>query len=365
MDLSEIIRLLSTRINELVPVLLPNAIRIGHEWRIGSVAGARGRSMAIHAGDGAAGVWADFSNPEYKGDALDLVAFVNFNGDKKQALAWAKGWLGLDNMDATRLKTVRKQTQKELKRAEREEQKKTEHRARFAKALYLGAQPILPGSPVDSYMLCRGISFHDMGRTPRALRYAPSVEYPAKMNNGLVTSWPCMVAAIVNGQGYHIATHRTFLQDRGGRLVVKAPVPDAKLTIGSYRGGFIPIWRGASGKSLRKAPEGDKVILCEGIEDGLSIAYECPEFRVLACVSVGNFQKIELPPQIRDVYLARDNDVAGSPADKALMRAADVLFDQGRNVAIMKSPVGKDFNDARRAAVTNELSIKKVQFDGR
>src|SRR5690606_22637502 len=102
MDVGDIARMLASRVDSLVLQLFPLAVKDGAEWRIGSLAGERGRSMAIHSGGGKAGVWSDFS-AGMGGDALELVAHALFAGDKKQAVAWAKSWLGLDNMDPARL----------------------------------------------------------------------------------------------------------------------------------------------------------------------------------------------------------------------------------------------------------------------
>ena len=112
-----------------------------------------------------------------------------------------------------------------------------------------------------------------------------------------------------------------------------------------YKGGFIALSRGASGKSLRDAPAGDKVAICEGIETGLTVALACPEYRVLAGISVGNFKNILLPSQVREILICAENDAEGSEAEKSLKTAIEVFHDQDREVSIARSPIGKDFND--------------------
>ncbi|MFT8371837.1 MAG: hypothetical protein ABF641_12465, partial [Acetobacter sp.] len=77
---SELARLLAARIQQLVTELLPAGQRDGHEWRCGSLAGEKGQSLAVHLSGQRAGVWCDFSSGE-RGDSLDLVASVLFNGD--------------------------------------------------------------------------------------------------------------------------------------------------------------------------------------------------------------------------------------------------------------------------------------------
>lgn len=346
--------MLASRVDDLVRTLLPAAVQDGHEWRIGSCAGETGRSMAIHRGGAKRGVWRDFSSNDKHGDALDLVAHCYFNGDKKKAFAWARSWLGIDGLDPDRLAKERARIQKQSEEDERKAREKAAQYQKIVRGIWHNAKPELACSPVDLYLLGRGIGIADLPRQPGALRFAASLEYPAGMNDGVKTSWPAMVSQVVNGDGEHIATHRTYLHKRADGAVVKAPVKDAKLTIGSYRGGFIPVSRGASGKSLKEAPEGDKVIICEGIEDGLTLALSLPEYRVLVAISVGNIRNIKLPPAVTEVTIAADNDDPDSEAGKALASAVRVFLDQGREVAVVHSPVGKDFNDMLQAGAAAE-----------
>lgn len=339
MDIAEIARMLAGRIDDLVVDLLPNAVKRGPEWCCGSVMGEPGTSMRIRSTGGKAGVWSDFSDHNMHGDALDLVSQVKFGGNKAHAVAWAKSWLGIDTLDPARLREVRRETSQKQKQAQAKARQEADGKQRYAAAIWHGAEARLAGTPVDLYLLGRGIGLADLRKPPGSIRYAPALKYP----DG--TEWPAMVSMVLNGKGEHIATHRTYLKNKGGGVVTKVPVKDAKLTIGSYRGGFIPLSRGGSNMPLTKAPAGDKVILCEGIEDGLSLALCCPGHRVLACIAVNNFQNICLPPTITDVTIAADNDAPDSPAARAVQAAVDIFIDQGRDVFIARAPIGKDFND--------------------
>jgi hypothetical protein len=121
------------------------------------------------------------------------------------------------------------------------------------------------------------------------------------------------------------------------------------MTLGSYAGGFIPLWRGASGKPLRDAPPGEAVAIAEGIETALSVALACPELRVLASVALPNMARLVLPATVARVVLCRDNDDHNPKAGELLMRAAARFAAEGREVRIARPPVGKDFNDTLRA----------------
>lgn len=355
MDVSDIAGMLASRIDSLVADILPAARKEGHEYRCGSVAGEPGRSMSIHTGGPRSGVWSDFSDTTKRGDALDLVAWVLFSGDKKRAVAWAKSWLGLDGMDPARIEQVRMKAKQKAKEVEQQAIDDAEKRSKRAQAIWLNANARLSCTPVDLYLLGRGIGIADLPRPPSALHYAENLQH-TDQKTGEVTHWPAMVAAICSGEGKFLAVHRTFLKNHGGGLVKKAPVTDAKLVYGPYRGGFISLSRGKSGKSLKDAPVGDEVILCEGIEDGLSLALACPDQRILAAVSVGNFANLVLPPAIKKITIAADNDAPGSEAANSVQAAVDTFMDQGRDVYIAHSPSGKDFNDLLQHHAADFLS---------
>lgn len=347
--------MLAERIDVLVPQLLTGAVQEGHEWRVGSCAGETGRSMAIHRSGHKRGVWQDFSSTDIHGDALDLVAQCLFMGDKKKAVAWARSWLGIDTLDPMRLQQERQRLDQQARESEQKALEQAQKRMKAAQAIWHNANPKLIGTPVDLYLLGRGIGIADLPRLPGAFRFASNLDYPAALNDGIRTSWPAMVAAITNHEGRHIATHRTFLQDRGGGLVTKAPVRDAKLTLGSYRGGYISVSRGASGKSLKDAPQGDRLIIAEGPEDALTLSLSCPDHRVLAAISVNNIGNIILPRTITEITIAADNDGEGSKANQTLQQAIDRFIDQGRDVYVTRSPVGKDFNDMLQAEMGRQM----------
>lgn len=344
MDVSDIARMLSGRIDQLVPEILPGAVKAGHEWQVGSIAGERGKSMSIHSSGPRAGVWCDFSNQNFKGDALDLVAFVLFGGDKKRAVAWAKSWLGIDGMDPQRLKTQRAKIKAQARRQDEQAAALAERRTRQARAIWLNSSPKLSGTAVDLYLMGRGISIDDLPKPPGAIRFASRLKYFDPRSRA-ESMWPAMVAAIVDGEGKICAAHRTYLHQARPGLYLKAPVVNPKLTLGSYGGGSIPLSRGASGKPIKDAPDGDVIILTEGIEDGLTLSICLPEYRVHAAISVGNFQNVRLPQNITDVIIAADNDAAGSQAARSLQSAIDVFSGQGRQVFLARPPEGKDFNE--------------------
>lgn len=348
-SLGEVSSMLAARIDALVPAILPAARRDGREWAVGSCAGEPGASMKIHRGSARPGVWQDFAAGE-GGDALQLVAAVLFGGDLRRAAAWSRSWLGLDTLPPDRLQQARRDVQERAAQTAGQAEEQEERRRRAARAIWFNASGNVLGTPVYEYLRCRGIDLRRMPRLPRAIRYASACRYDA------ARSFPAMVTAVTDAQGEMIAVHRTYLERAKPFRWGKAGVRDPKRVLGGFRGGFVRLARGKSGRPLKDAPPDDEIVITEGIEDGLTIALARPASRVLCAVSLGNIQNVRLPAQCRDVVLAADNDAPGSAAAGALRRAVDVLTGQGRSVRIVHSPKGKDFNDFWRERLFREAT---------
>jgi hypothetical protein len=350
--------LLAARMPALVAVLLPGGVREGHEWRCGSLLGERGRSLAVRLAGERVGVWCDFATGE-AGDALDLVAQARCSGDRGEAVRWARAWLGeesprkaataratpavstapADAPVATGTPAGAPGTALAGDRADDDRAR----RRRAAVALFLSAGEGIAGTPVAAYLAGRGIELAELGRAPRCLRFHPEV-FCREAGAAL----PAMLAAITDAEGQHVATHRTWLAPNGTGGWRKAMLRDPKMTLGSYAGGAVRLWRGASRRPLHEAPPGETVAIAEGIETALSVAVACPELRVLAAVSLANMGRVLLPASVGVVILCADNDAAPG-ARAALERAAVRLVAEARAVRIARSPIGKDFNDVLRA----------------
>lgn len=338
LTVTDIAGMLNDRIEQLCHVLLPNGQRDGVEWRVGSVAGEKGRSMAVRIKGSKVGVWSDFSSGQ-GGDALDLVSAVLFRDNKGEAVAWARSWLGLDGLDPNRIEQKRREAKAEAEKRQKQSEEEIEKMRSSARRLWHSATTNIVATPVYHYLLARGIDVQALPKVPGSLRYA--AECWCNETNGHL---PAMVAMIQGDEGM-LAAHRTYLARQPDGSWKKAKLGDAKKTLGRYAGGFITLNRGASGKPIKEAPEGDQVIIAEGIETGLSVALGLPECRVLAAVSVSNFQNISLPAAIRKVTLAVDNDGDNAQAAAAVDAAIERFMREGREVLITRSPVGKDFND--------------------
>lgn len=341
-DAAELARMLGGHMATLAPELLPGGRREGAEWVAGDLTGGPGRSLSVRLTGGKAGVWADFASGE-AGDALALVAAVHFRGDIGLAMRWARAWLGL-SQDAPRTTPAERRAADE--RREAEAAREAEGRRRAAVALFLEARERIAGTPAGDYLAGRGIDLAALGRQPRCLRFHPAAwcaEAGAKL--------PALLAAINDGDGQHVATHRTWLARDASGTWCKAPLRDPKKSLGSYAGGCIRLWRGSTGRNLRDAQPGEAVAIAEGIETALSVAVACPELRVLAAVSLANMGRLILPAPIATVTLCADDDGDNLAAAELVTRAAERFAREGRAVRIARPPQGDgDFNDTLRNA---------------
>lgn len=340
-DFDELRRLLAARVEDFCRAYLPNGVREGREWKVGSIQGEKGRSMSICLRGARAGVWQDFSDAsaDSRGDALDLVAQVLFGGNKSEAVKWARAYVGLDG-NSDLLKKTRAVARRRAADEDKPDQRRAEARGR-AKSLWLSSDPDILDTPVDRYLLGRGIDLRAFERLPGALRYAARCY--ERETGGFM---PALVAAITDPSG-HASTHRVYLKRHEDGRVTKADLKSPRKVYCGFRGGFIPLWRGASGARMGQAPAGETIIITEGIEDGLVAALAMPEFRVVASVSLSNMATIELPDQIGTVVLMLDNDTgrAGEMQAKAVDAAIGFHTARGRVVKTARVPLGKDLND--------------------
>lgn len=368
MDIRQIAALLADRCADLCADILPAGRQDGREWRVGSVAGEPGQSLAVHLGGPKAGVWCDFGGPDHhRGDLVELIAQVKCAGDKRAAIGWARRWLGIDDGDPAALERMR--TQAVAKRAKRQllAMEKREAVRRKAFGLWLSGQARLVGTPVAAYLAGRGIDLARLGRQPgalRALRFHPACwccEADAPLP-ALLAAISGEVADPATGEikrGF-LAVHRTWLAPDGRGGWGKAPLAYPRLTWGDYRGGCIALWRGGAGTPLSRMAAGERVLAGEGIEDALSPILSRPTYRALAAVSLSNLGNLALPAPA-DITILAQNEWHNRVALGQLDRAVGKLVAGGHTVRLARPPAAlKDFNDllqeleARRRAAADE-----------
>lgn len=337
---------LAQQVDSLVPRLFPNARMDGPHWRLGSIAGEPGQSLAVNRHGKFQGCWRDFAAGTH-GTMLDLVAEALCGGDISAAIPRARELAGLGQIDPEEAKRREREAAIQRARAERAAAERAEKIGASTHRIFMYEAEPLPGSPSERYLMGRGIRLAEIGGAPRALRHHPGLRHPA---TGQLH--PCMVALVMGLDGEPRGIHRTFLEQHADGRVTKLLCvgKDAKLSLGPISGGHIPLWRGRSGKPSGHMPAGEWIVLTEGIEDALSVAYECPDLRIWAGVSLSNMGGMELPDACGGVWWHRHRD--GEAATASALRQQERLRTRsGRPVSDIWAPAPyKDFNEARQAA---------------
>lgn len=195
-----------------------------------------------------------------------------------------------------------------------------------ARRIWREAQPIV-GTPAERYLRNRSIAC----RLPESLRFA-RLKHP---QGGV---HPCLVGIAVEAETKLAGIQRTYLTEDGR----KADVDRVKMSLGRI-----------GGCAIRLTPVSGELIVCEGIEDGLSLLQELGR-AVWVAAGAAMLPSMKFPMVVRSVVIAADNDPAGErEADKA----AAAFTDRGLRVRIMRPEQGfKDFNEQIAANAAGGLA---------
>ena len=261
------------------------------------------------SGPGAAGRWTDAASAEH-GDLLDvirescgLVAFRDVAEEARRFLALPRA----EPIAAPRPSAPQGSPE-------------------AARRLWAIAKP-LAGTLAEAYLHARGITTaHHRG----ALRFHPRCYYRSD-GHASTETWPAMIAAVTDAAGAITGVHRTWL-DRVG--AGKAPIATPRRALGHLLG-----------NAVRFGMASDVMIAGEGIETMLSLRCVLPDMPMAAALSANHLAALILPPALRRLYVARDNDAAGR---HAAMRLRDRTRAAGTEARILWA-VTNDFNaDLRR-----------------
>jgi hypothetical protein len=330
-----IAELLADRMPVLAPLLLPNGCYGAgrRTWRCGTLDGDAGSALCAWLDGPRRGRWRDYRAGQ-GGDALDLVAAVACNGDLAAAIGWARDWLGLGAVDGERAEQMRRQAEAARERRGHQAEVDAVRQARDAKALWLAGVELQQDDAAWRYLLGRGIDLAELPQAPAALRLQKALWNPESRR-----CWPALLAAISGAAGQFVNAHRIWLRERPDGSVMKAPIARPKLSMpGGYAGGCVRLWRGASGKPWSAMPQGETLLVGEGIEDTLAIVCARPEWRAASVLSVSSIAALALPPQVRRLVWIAQNDPPGSPAAQTLARGLRVHRLAGRAVAVIRPP---------------------------
>ncbi|MBS3024444.1 DUF7146 domain-containing protein [Acidiphilium multivorum] len=291
---------------------LSNGRRQGRYWLVGDVQNTPGRSLFVRltgpdVGRGAAGRWTDAATGQH-GDLLDLIRLNRGLDRLGEALGEARAFLGLPK--------------RELSRAPARAGSSEAARRLFALSLRIA------GTLAETYLRNRSITA-PLADVP-ALRFHPVCFYRAH-DVAPRETWPALIAAVTDPHGAITGVHRTWL-DRDG--AGKAPIATPRRALGHLLG-----------NAVRFGMASDVMIAGEGIETMLSLRCVLPDMRMAAALSANHLAALSLPPALRRLYIARDNDTAGRHAAMCLRDRARA----GGIEARILWPVTNDFNaDLRR-----------------
>ena len=382
---------LTARIDALAKELLPAGSYDGggRYWQDASKArGGLGTSFKVYLTGSRAGRWF-YGAGAQSGDVISLIAYLRFADDNRQAVRWARQWLGLDRSapaggDPDAARRAREDAQHAARERDRKEQERRRKKTAQARAIWLEAEHRLRDTPAAHYLAGRGIDLSRLaargGGLPAALRAHPALTYWHVPDPR--PKYPALVAAVsripVDGApGEQIATHRIWLaKDDAGRWT-KAPVADPKMTLGSPMGGAIYLWRGRrvdpkTGEERRgrrlsdlmsigpDCPAEATLTVAEGIEDGLIAALAEPWRRIWCGVSLAAMAALPIPGCFERVVLVADNDpltrtgptgrTEMHPARKAREKIVAAWQKQGKQVLIAEPAGVKDLNELHEKA---------------
>lgn len=219
-----------------------------------------------------------------------------------------------------------------LTQSQPKKQQNLENKRKQLNAIWSQSKPITHGDPVDRYLRARGIKLEFY---PSCLRYHANLSYYDDEKGIVIGKFPAMIALIQDSDNKGITLHRTYLGDG-----CKADVPKPKKLLP-------PIIRGSSlGGAIRLYPPTNDgtLTIAEGIESALAF-HVATGLPVWAAVSALGMERIILPTEINNVWIAVDNDYSGT-GQKSAAELSYRLLCEGRKVrCIMPPSVGIDFAD--------------------
>jgi putative DNA primase/helicase len=161
-------------------------------------------------------------------------------------------------------------------------------RRAYARQIWLASRSA-SGTVVAVYLRSRAITVP----TPPAIRFRPLLKH-----RDYGWPFPAMVAGLQGPDDKFAAVSVTWLAADGSD---KAPVDPPRKIYGPYRGAVV-----------RLGGVGERLVVCEGLETGLSITQARPE-PVWCALSATNLPHVNLPKDVHEVVIAADADGPAKP----------------------------------------------------
>ncbi len=296
---TQLARLLAERAEDVCRHFLSNGRREGRYWLVGDASNSPGRSLYLRLvdapdGRGRAGKWTDAQNGDH-GDLLDIIAATRATRSMRETLDEARRFLRLPAqppIDPPKKRPARA---------------KSSGTPEAAAKLFAASGPIA-GTIVAAYLRNRAITELPGIQT---LRYHPRCWYRPSEDDApdTRTSWPAMIAAVTDDHDQITGVHRTWLDPARAD---KAPVAAPRRAMGHLLG-----------HGVRFGRAGSVMAFGEGLETTASLRSIMPAMPMIAGLSAAHLAAIAFPPALRRLYVARDDDPAGTIAMKALAERAE------------------------------------------
>jgi hypothetical protein len=361
-DLDDVKEMLKMRIEDLCRKLLPDGKRDGRFWlSYNPVTGDYDRStpelkVPLNRDIGA---WKDWRSGE-KGDVIQLISYIK-GLDFKETMRWARDFLGLAQMGAADRRALEQRMRQQRADSDKRSDDDRKRQILAAERLWYEGQIVGARSAAEAhawgYFLKRGCDLRNVKNLDEAtFRFSASTEWwkgaewrhqghlRIKTKDG--PSFPAVHSAMRGPLGQILSCHVTWLDPI---LPAKAPVSPAKMMFGPSKGAMIRLTHGPEGVPPEMATQATPVVICEGIETGLSLAIAIPEARVWAAGSLSNMGNAPVGMDcVGAIVVARDNNDGNDQAQKQLAGAIGALTAAGKPVQVIASHVGDDFNDLQR-----------------
>lgn len=185
-----------------------------------------------------------------------------------------------------------------------------------ARAVWRAAMPV-GGTLAENYLRHRGLHLP----IPASIRFA-SLRYG---KSG--PAHPALIAAVASVDDKLVGIQRTYLNAAG---TGKAAVPKPKLSLGRVSGG-----------AIRLAPCTASLVVCEGLEDGLTLQQELGQ-AVWVAAGASILPNMLFPAGVRSVAIGGDAD---DPGRAAVLKAGEAFALRGITARGFFPVNAKDFND--------------------
>lgn len=185
------------------------------------------------------------------------------------------------------------------------------------------------------YLTTRGLEeLVDRGDFPN-WRLHPSFNYWFKADNGewcRLGTFPALLAPIVNVNGQGVGLHITYLTpDGSGKARISHP-DDSHVTLPNRK--TRSLYAGSTiGGSIRLYTAGESLAVSEGIETALAVRISLG-LQVWATVSASGMARLEIPEQVREIFVMADNDDSGI-GEQAATNLAKRLLQSNRVTKIV------------------------------